>query len=64
MGKQMDEVSFRNLGFLYLELFIEKYYRDLVHLLAKDKLVCNVFCLSINRYLQEYIKANELTMLI
>ena len=64
MGRQMEEIGFRNMDFIYLEPFISKYKNELVDIFLSQKLLCNVFCLSISRYLQEFIRANELTMFI
>ena len=59
MGRQMDELNIRNFNVSYLEQFISLYFEDLAEILSTKDFHCVIFCLSINRYLQEVVRSKE-----
>lgn len=61
MGKQMEEVSIRNLSLNALENFVAVNLNPLKRVLAKKPFHCQVFCMAFLRYLQEYARTKELS---
>jgi hypothetical protein len=60
MAKQMEEVSARSLSLAALENFVAVNLNPLKRVLAKKVFHCQVFCMALLRYLQEYARTKEL----